>query len=109
MKKTFKHLRAVYPDKDMPINGTGLQGMIGISYKKLVKIFGKPRRSEDCDKIDVLWILFTPAGSATIYNYKDGKNYLGAKGKNVENIKEWHVGGKCEAVYDWVCKELFYQ
>ena len=33
---------------------------------------------------------------ANIYNWKDGKNYLGPDGLEPENIHEWHVGGHSE-------------
>jgi len=43
---------------------------------------------------------------ATIYNYKDGKNYLGKEGLEVEEITNWHIGGHNEAVVGWIKKAL---
>jgi len=75
------------------VNGTSLQGYIDVSYKELVRIFGKPNAKGDCYKIDAEWGIQTSFGVATIYNYKNGKNYMGDEGMEVEEITEWHIGG----------------
>jgi hypothetical protein len=91
---------------DMPISvkpidsanacGTHLQDYVTATYAELVEIFGEP---EDGDyKTDAEWCLqFTEADGrktiATIYNYKDGANYLGSEGTPTEQITEWHIGG----------------
>ena len=72
--------------------GTHLMGYIETSYARLVEEFGEPEDGEY--KIDAMWFLkFEDGTIATIYNYKDGYNYLGIKGREVESIRDWHVGG----------------
>lgn len=72
--------------------GTGYRGILNANYYDLVQIFGEPEQG--VFKTDAEWVLYFEDGTlATIYNYKDGKNYLGADGLDVEDITEWHVGG----------------
>lgn len=77
--------------------GTSLVGYINISYAVLKKVFGSPTTG-DGYKVDAEWnILFADGTVATIYNYKDGKNYCGArKGTSKTKITNWHVGGKSD-------------
>jgi putative N-acetylmannosamine-6-phosphate epimerase len=78
------------------ICGTSLRGYVHTSYKTLHNLFGKPnlpKAKEQGGKIDAEWILETPYGIASIYNYKDGKNYNGRAGTAVKDITEWHIGG----------------
>ena len=76
-------------------NGTSFQAHIETSYGNLVHHLGNPHitaeESKD-GKTDAEWGFKFPDGTiATIYNYKDGKNYLGEKGKAVEDIILWHT------------------
>jgi len=78
---------------------------LNTSYETIVKLFGKPHVYGDrknVDKFDCEWRfkiyndstkLFWPI---TIYNYKNGKCYLGDNGLAIEDINEWHVGATCE-------------
>ena len=80
-------------------NGTSLSGYLNASYETLVELLGEPNVKVDGYKTDAEWHVKVKAEGeaptfATIYNYKDGKNYLGANGLNVEDIKDWHVGSK---------------
>jgi hypothetical protein len=85
-------------DIDMNLMGTGLVGYVDCSYDKLLKTFGPPQ-DFDGYKVDAEWsIKFEDDRIATIYNYKNGKNYLGRRGKSVENIHNWHVGGNKKSV-----------
>ena len=80
---------------DKRANGTCLQGYINGSYYELVDAFGPPIGGTDEYKTDAEWLLILNDDVvATIYNYKSGKNYLGANGLNVEDIDRWHIGGK---------------
>lgn len=74
--------------------GTSLQGYVEAAYDDLVRVFGPPDEGDGV-KVDAEWALLSEDGSvATIYNYKDGVNYLGAdEGTPVEDITEWHIGG----------------
>lgn len=76
-------------------SGSSLKGHIDVSYQELVETFGEPTNpSGDGYKTDAEWTLrFEDGVIATIYNYKDGKNYLGFGGAQVGNIRDWHVGG----------------
>ena len=79
-------------NNNLSANGSGLVDYLNAGFEELVKIFGEP-----CDgdgyKTDAEWTLQTPFGVATIYNYKDGKNYIGEDGLRVDQIDTWHVGG----------------
>lgn len=84
---------------------TSLMGHVSIDYNKLVETFGEP--FDGCDKTDVEWeIEFSDDKVATIYNYKDGFNYLGRSGMSVENITDWHVGGFDPVVVGRISKIL---
>lgn len=73
---------------------TSLQGYIDASYEELVAVFGEPDRVCDEYKVDAEWtIRFENGVVATIYNYKDGKHYCGEEGLDVEDIRDWHIGG----------------
>jgi len=86
-------------DKNIAVGGTHLQGGINTTFEKLVDAFGEPT-SGDGYKVDAEWeIEFENPNSdtsviATIYNWKNGKNYLGCEeGMDVEDITDWHIGG----------------
>jgi hypothetical protein len=87
----------VKPAKDFrAFFGTSLQGYIDADYKVLRKVFGRPDpNAHDNYKSDVEWdVVFSDGSIATIYNYKDGKNYCGASGTAKTKIRDWHVGGR---------------
>ncbi len=87
-------------------SGTSFRGYILSDYDQLCSTFGQPASKGDGYKIDVEWIVDTPYGVATVYNYKDGHAYLGKRGLDVGQICEWHVGGKSDEAYQWVKLEL---
>jgi len=89
----MQHIKA---DESL-LNGTSLQGHAHTTYSKLVDTFGLPHSDGDGYKVDAEWVLLFSDGTvATIYNYKDGKNYEGENGLAVEDITDWHIGGN-----DW--------
>lgn len=75
------------------INGTHGIGTILAHYDDIVAVYGKPFTRLPENKIDVQWVIETRHGIATLYNYKDGKAYLGEKGLDIKAITQWHVGG----------------
>ena len=87
----FKVLKG--EDANGVIDGTHLQDYAETKYDDLVKTFGEPEDiSSPGNKSDVEWtIQFADGLIGTIYNYKDGPNYGGGA---VEEITNWHIGGK---------------
>lgn len=86
----------VFTDWHESASATHLVGELDISYAELVDLFGPPGQG-DGYKVDAEWIIVSDDGTcATIYNYKTGRSYLGAEGQDVENIRDWHVGGHDE-------------
>jgi len=84
--------------------GTSLSGYLNVPYSKLVELFGKPDVPTDGYKTDAEWHLLIKergeeTGFVTVYNFKDGKNYCGANGLNVEDISDWHVGSRNMSEY----------
>ena len=89
----------------MRTGGSSLVGYIVADYKDLKKAFGNPHDG-DGYKVDAEWeIEFGDGKIATIYNYKDGKNYNGRHGIPKTKIRDWHIGGFDNSVIDRV-KEI---
>ncbi len=86
-------------EKTTNVGGTFLRGYIKASYEQLVKTFGEPHDPDgDNYKTDVEWAFeFADGTIATLYNWKNGKNYLGeAEGLELNDIYEWNVGGNSD-------------
>lgn len=89
------------------IGGTCLQGYILTTYANLVKHFGEPSHDGDGYKTDAEWVLTDENGTVvTLYNWKDGPNYCGEDGTPVEDILEWHIGGRSDKVVDLIHEEI---
>lgn len=75
------------------INGTHLVGEVKTTYAELVETFGEPGIGDEW-KTDAEWdIRFEDGTIATIYNWKDGKNYNGEFGQDIAEIEIWNIGG----------------
>jgi hypothetical protein len=79
------------------VDGTSLIGQIDAKYSDLISLFGKPMPGYDY-KIDAEWVLQIESSTGethvvTIYNWKNGKNYMGEQGLAVEDISRWNIGG----------------
>ncbi|QDP67192.1 MAG: hypothetical protein Unbinned3806contig1000_65 [Prokaryotic dsDNA virus sp.] len=82
--------------------GTSLQGRIELNYDQIVDRLGEPTDG-DGFKVDAQWIIHHDSGViATIYNWKDGRNYWGADGTPVSQITDWHIGGHDKDAVDLV-------
>jgi len=77
------------PNRDADVCGTSLQGYLNTTYAELVKRFGEPHERYG-DKTEAEWFFDTPAGVATLYDYK---NCMGA-----ETETNWHIGGHSQDV-----------
>ena len=80
--------------------GTSLQGHVRADYETLVEFFGKPDPNM-CDgyKTDVEWCVEVEEDDGhihiiSIYNWKNGENYLGREGMRVWDMKDWNIGGR---------------
>lgn len=82
-------------DAVIETSGTCLRGYINCFYDDLVDTFGYPLSPDFLDhKTDAEWaVCFEDGTRATIYNWKNGKRYLGIEGLNVCDIAQWHIGG----------------
>lgn len=99
------------------LNMTSLQGYVNTNYETLVACFGEPVAQYDDYKCDCEWnIKFADGVVVSIYNWKDGKNYCGEEGLDVEDITDWHVGGHRgtdavgrveEALGEWLEKNCY--
>jgi hypothetical protein len=74
------------------LNGTSLSGYINAPYSALVSLLGEPNCDNDGHKVDAEWAIEMNGKAMTVYNYKDGKNYNGENGLDVEDIRDWHIG-----------------
>jgi hypothetical protein len=73
---------------------TSLQGYIETSYADLVGCFGLHDDEYDDFKSDANWtITFADGVVASIYNWKNGKNYCGEDGLELVEIRNWNIGG----------------
>ena len=90
--KLFESLRKV------KLNEISLQGYMpaGVTYDDIVKVFGEPNGTGDGYKIDVKWEGNINGKKFTIYNYKTGRNYLGADAPDYRDLtgEDWHIGAE---------------
>ena len=85
------------------VNGTYLQGHVDTSYQTLLDKLPPPIDNYDDYKSDVEWALkFSDGTIATVYNWKNGKNYLGEDGLELEEITEWNIGGHTEKAVEYI-------
>jgi hypothetical protein len=81
----------------------GLRGYLTASHAAIVAAFGPPNSTRiDPYKMDVEWLVQTPAGPAWIYNWKPEL----PPGVAVEDITSWHVGGQTADVVTHVAEAL---
>ncbi|MFN6304369.1 MAG: hypothetical protein ACK42H_19455 [Planctomycetota bacterium] len=86
--------------QDININGSHLQGYVDAGYDELLTLFGKPHDG-DGYKVDAEWsVQFSDGTVATIYNYKNGRNYCGSSGTPKQSITNWHIGGFTKQAVD---------
>lgn len=79
-------------DRAIETAGTSYQGDLLVPYQTLVTILGAPLPG-DGYKVDAEWhIRFEDGAVATIYNWKNGPNYLGEDAR-LDWVDEWNVGG----------------
>lgn len=83
-----------------------LQGDMDIKYKEIVEVFGEETLNGDGYKVQAEWHILTPDGFASIYDYKQGKNYCGDKGIAKSKVTDWHIGGENEKVLVWIYEAL---
>lgn len=86
--------------EELDLDGTFFVGAIKTSYEKLVQVFGAAIDGEY--KTDKEWQIHTPVGIATIYNWKNGKNYCGDDGLEVEDITDWSIRGNNKNIVAYV-------
>lgn len=92
---------------------SSFQGQLkNLSLKQIERAFGPAsivRAPLDNYKTDAEWAMkFHDADNtiATIYNWKNGRNYLGSEGLDVEDVVLWHVGGFSPDAVTRVCEVL---
>ena len=93
---------------EIDINESHLQGYITAKYRDLVALFGAPTTG-DGHKVDAEWnIQFEDETIATIYNWKNGRNYNrdSGDGLDVEYITDWNIGGFNERAVELIKQAL---
>lgn len=82
---------------DMRTDSSGTSGKGGFvcKYETLVKVLGEPLKGSDDFKTQAEWNIEYKDGTiTTIYDWKQGKGYLGdEEGIESEDVIEWNVGG----------------
>jgi hypothetical protein len=87
--------------------GGGRLGYLTTTYAALKRTFGESSTNFDDYKCDAEWsVEFDNGLTANIYNYKNGKNYLGKDGTPKTQITNWNIGGTDEAVIDLIKQAL---
>lgn len=90
----------------MSIDGTSYRGEISANYADLHMLFGEPLLGDGYKTDAEWWVQFDDGTLATIYNWKNGRNYMGDDGLDIEQITEWNVGGRCKQALDMVIKTM---
>ena len=93
-------------EKTESIDGTFGQGTIEVSFKEIFDKRGPCHWDGEGYKIDAEWAIKSGDTIATLYNWKNGKNYLGDQGLEVQDITEWNIGGNSKEAVDLIYKIL---
>lgn len=88
---------------------SSFKGEIQVDYDTLVAVFGEPHyiHKNNMSKVDVEWGFDFDGVVAIIYNWKNGKNYLGVDGLELKDIEKWNVGGSDDKAVEVVEKEIY--
>ena len=86
------------------IKGSSFKGDFIMPYDELLQILGEPSFDGDGFKVDVEWIIETPHGIATVYNYKNGPSYQGHG--TIDEIRGWHIGSRSVPATAYVLQML---
>jgi hypothetical protein len=79
---------------DIDIDFTSLKGSIKTSYNNILNKLGPSQKDFDNSKVDAEWTIEWEDGEiATLYNWKNGRNYCGNYGDRIEDIINWNIGG----------------
>ena len=79
-------------------NGTGLMGYLKCDLRYLLFAFGDHRGPSVDGKVRAEWVVDTPVGCYTIYDYKEVIP--------VDEVTLWHIGGHSEAVLGEVARHF---
>lgn len=72
----------------------GRSGTLICSYSEICDKLGTPNVEDDPFKVDASWgVQHTDGRKFFVWNYKNGKTYLGSEGTDVEQIASWSCGG----------------
>ena len=76
-------------------NGTSGKGGFVCKYETLVKVLGEPLKGSDDFKTQAQWDIEYKDGTiTTIYDWKQGKHYLGEEeGIKPNEVVCWNIGG----------------
>lgn len=90
------------------IDGTFGIGTITMSYEEIVSKLGKEHfGASGDDKTLAEWgLLFNDGTVATLYNWKNGKNYDPIDGLDLEEITEWNIGGNNNPLSEILLKKV---
>ena len=87
--------------------GTSGKGSFICEFKTLVKVLGQPEEGDEY-KTQAEWDIEYKDGTVTtIYDWKQGKCYLGEEGIEPKEVIEWNVGGNEETKSLEHLKDLF--
>ncbi len=85
----------IYADPELDVaTATKYRTTLRAGYHDLCQQFGHPVKlsaEEGSGVSDAEWRLRTDNGIAVIYNYKTGKNQLGERGLNLDEIPLWCI------------------
>jgi hypothetical protein len=84
----------------MSLGGTHRVGTVTASPAFLVETLGDPNGESIDDKVTMEWIFETPAGAATLYDYKWRAN------RRSDTVEQWSIGGHNDRVVPYVKEYL---
>jgi hypothetical protein len=75
---------------------------VNARYPRIVQVFGQPTNNGYDDTTDAKWSIKSPHGTVLLYNYKNGKAYVGINGTPTEDITYWQIRAETLVAAEWV-------